>query len=444
MSHKISFISLGCSKNLVDSEHMLFFLDEAGFTFTPDALEADAVVINTCAFIDEAKQEAIDQILEMCALKNDEGSQLKAVIVAGCLAERYKEELYKEIPEIDGIVTSSSLSKVVDTVKDALEGKRPLYAGDKNAPLQEMGRVMTTPSYTAFVKISEGCDHRCSYCTIPSIRGKMRSRKKEDILAECKALVDGGAKELIIIAQDITRYGADLYGKPCLAELVREICELPVEWVRLHYMNPDGFTEELIETVASEPKVLKYLDIPIQHVSDSVLKRMHRAYKGDDVRALFRKLRERIPGVVLRTSLIVGFPGETEEDFEELCEFLKEFKIERAGVFAFSPQEETVAAALPDQHGDDTKRARSDRIAAIQEEVMEEFCSRLVGKELTVLCEEYDRLAEIWYGRSFADSPDVDGKVFFTVEGKKPHPGDFVTVFVDEIFDGCPMGRART
>jgi ribosomal protein S12 methylthiotransferase len=442
MSQKISFISLGCSKNLVDSEHMLFFLDEAGFSFTPHADQADAVVVNTCAFIDEAKQEAIDQILEMCALKNDGESNLKAVVVAGCLAQRYQDELYREIPEIDGIVTSSSIKHVVETVKEALEGKRPLYTGDKNAPMEEMGRLTVTPFYTAYVKISEGCNHRCSYCTIPSIRGRMRSRKKEDVLAECKALVESGAKELIIIAQDITRYGADLYGKPELASLIKEICRLPVEWVRLHYMNPDGFTEELIETIANEPKILKYLDIPIQHVSDTVLKRMHRAYTGDTVRSLFTTLRNRIPGVVLRTSLIVGFPGETDEDFEELCAFLKEFQIERAGVFAFSPQEDTKAAALPHQHDEETKIARSERVAAIQQEVMEAFGEGLIGRELVVLCEAYDRLAEVWFGRSFADSPDVDGKVFFTVEGKKPRPGDFVTVLVEELFDGCPIGRA--
>jgi ribosomal protein S12 methylthiotransferase len=362
MAEKIGLVSLGCSKNLVDSEQMLYLLDEAGFELTTDLDEADGVIVNTCGFIDEAKQEAIDNILELCEIKNEKDSRLRAVIVTGCLPERYREEIYTEIPEVDAVLGCSALSEIVAAVRGALDGTKPMLFGEKNAPATEIGRVPTTPPFYAYVKISEGCNNDCAYCTIPSIRGTLRSRKEEDIVSECRALAEGGAKELLIIAQDITKYGLDLYGEPRLVPLLKKLCEIDgVSWIRLHYANPDGVTDEFLELIASEEKILKYLDIPIQHISDSVLRKMNRHYDGAFVRELFKKIRKKLPDAVIRTSIIVGHPGEGEQEFSELCEFLRETEIERAGVFTFSPQENTPSAAMEGAVPDEIKEALPTR-----------------------------------------------------------------------------------
>ncbi len=442
MSEKIGLVSLGCSKNLVDSEQMLYLLDEAGYSLTTDLDEADAVIVNTCGFIDDAKSEAIENILELCEIKRDKQSRLKAIVVTGCLSERYREQLYEELPEIDAVLGCSAHVQIVEALKAALAGEKPLLFGEKDAPVAEVGRISCMPLYTAYVKIAEGCDNRCSYCTIPSIRGPLRSRREEDILAECRTLAENGAVELIIIAQDTAKYGIDLYGEARLPSLLQKICAIDsVRWVRLHYANPDGISDELIDVIAANEKIVRYLDIPIQHIDDALLAAMNRHYESDDVRRLFVKLRKRLPGVVLRTSLIAGFPGETEEKFEELCTFLREARIERAGVFAFSPQEGTPAAELPSQVDDEEKERRVSLITMLQGEIMDAYNESLVGQTLDILCEGYDRLSEVWFGRSFADSPDVDGKVFFTAKKGEAAEGRFCRVQIDELLDGEPLGH---
>ena len=442
MAEKIGLISLGCAKNLVDSEQMLWLLDEAGYEFTTDIDEADAVVVNTCGFIDEAKSEAIENILELCTIKAEKESKLRAIIVTGCLSERYRSEIYKEIPEVDAVLGCSALSEIVSAVKGALNGEKPEIFGDKNAPVKEIGRIKATPPYYAYVKLGEGCDNRCSYCAIPGIRGNLRSRTREAIIEECRALAADGAKELIIISQDITKYGMDLYGKSELPSLLKEICAIDgPKWVRLHYANPDGITDELIDVVASEPKIVKYLDIPIQHADDKVLSAMNRHYSAEYVDKLFTELRKRIPGLVLRSTVMVGFPGEGEKEFENLMKFLKKHRIERAGVFEFSPQEGTPAADMEDKVDEKISARRAERIRELQQGIMEKFEESFVGKKIDVICEGFDRVAEVWYGRSFADSPDVDGKVFF--EAKKALPeGAMVKVQVTELMDGDLFGEA--
>lgn len=443
MAEKIGLVSLGCSKNLVDSEQMLYLLDEAGFELTTDLDEADGVIVNTCGFIDEAKQEAIDNILELCEIKKEKESRLRAVVVTGCLPERYREEIYTEIPEVDAVLGCSALGEIVSAVRGALDGTKPMFFGEKNAPVREIGRIPTTPPFYAYVKLSEGCDNNCAYCTIPSIRGRLRSRKEEDIVAECRALAEGGAKELLIVAQDTTKYGIDLYGEPRLVSLLKKLCEIDgVSWIRLHYANPDGVTDALLDLIASEDKILKYLDIPIQHIDDGVLRKMNRHYDGDFVRELFKKIRKKLPDAVIRTSIIVGHPGEGEKEFSELCAFLREAKIERAGVFSFSPQENTPSAEMEGTVPDEIKTERADKVREIQYGIMDDYEKKQIGKTITVLCEDLDRIAEIWYGRSFADSPDVDGKVFFHAGSGKIKPGDFVNVKIDELMDGDLLGHA--
>lgn len=440
MPYKVGLISLGCSKNLVDSENMLYLLDEAGFELTDNIDSADAVVVNTCGFIDEAKSEAIENLLEIAELKKE--GKLRAIIATGCLVERYKDELLKEIPEIDALVGCGSYSRIVEAVTSVLDqGLQPKFYDSICTMPAEIGRIPCTPSYTAYVRIAEGCDSHCAYCVIPSLRGPFRSRKFEDIVDECRALAQGGAKELIVIAQDITCYGIDRYGRRRLPELVDALCAIDaVVWVRLHYLNPDGITEELIASIERNPKVTRYLDIPIQHIDDGILAAMNRRYTGAEVRALFADLRRRLPGLVLRTSLIVGLPGENRAKFEALCAFLRESKLERAGVFTYSPQEDTPAASMPGQVSEAEKRRRCGIVSEIQTGIMDEYNHNLIGKVILVLCEGYDRLAEIWSGRTFADSPDVDGKVFFSSE-KKLQAGAFYHVLITDVLDGDPLGR---
>ena len=430
MDRKISLISLGCAKNLVNSEQMLYLLSEAGYTLVPEPDGADAVIINTCGFIDAAKSEAIDTVLEMAELKK--AGKLGKIIVTGCLAERYQGTVMQELPEIDAVLGVGSFGDIVEAVTKALNNESVLRFGDKNAPVEETPRVVSTGPSWAYLRIAEGCNNFCAFCAIPYIRGRYRSREIENVVEEARELAEHGVKELIVIAQDITRYGTDLYGKRCLAELCRRLAEIDgVEWIRLHYLYPDQFDDELIDEIASNEKIVKYLDIPIQHINNDILKSMNRRGTGDDIRKLFKELRERIPGVVLRTSLISGLPGEGDAEFEELCSFLREAKIERAGVFPFSPEEGTPAAKMPHVDAEEAQR-RADLIMEIQAGVMDEFNASLIGKALEVLCLDYDEDSQMWVGRSCYDSPDIDGLVFFDGDGGE---GNIVYVNITAVAD---------
>ena len=430
MDRKISLISLGCAKNLVNSEQMLYLLSEAGYTLVPEPDGADAVIINTCGFIDAAKSEAIDTVLEMAELKK--AGKLGKIIVTGCLAERYQDTVMQELPEIDAVLGVGSFGDIVEAVTKALNNESVLSFGDKNAPVEETPRVVSTGPSWAYLRIAEGCNNFCAFCAIPYIRGRYRSREIENVVEEARELAEHGVKELIVIAQDITRYGTDLYGKRCLAELCRRLSEIDgVEWIRLHYLYPDQFDDELINEIASNEKIVKYLDIPIQHINNDILKSMNRRGTGDDIRKLFKELRERIPGVVLRTSLISGLPGEGDAEFEELCSFLREAKIERAGVFPFSPEEGTPAAKMPHVDAEEAQR-RADLIMEIQAGVMDEFNASLIGKTLEVLCLDYDEDSQMWVGRSCYDSPDIDGLVFFDGDGGE---GNIVYVNITAVAD---------
>ncbi len=432
---RVALISLGCPKNLVNSEEMLALLQEAGYLFVPDPADADAVVINTCAFIESAKSEAIEKILETAALR-EENPALK-IVVAGCLAQRYREEIRQELPEVDGILGTGSYSEVVSVVEAVLAGGKPSLCGAVSAPLRELPRAVSTGPSWAYLRIAEGCDNRCAYCVIPSLRGRFRSRPRESILEEARLLALSGVKELIIVAQDITRYGTDLYGKRCLAELLKELCKLDVRWVRLHYLYPEEIDDELIDVIASEKKICRYLDIPIQHINDEILRRMNRRGTGGEIRALFQKLRERIPGLVLRTSIITGLPGEGEAEFEELCAFLRETKIERAGFFPYSPEEGTPAAAMEDRCTAEEAQRRAELCMELQAEIMDGFAESFVGKTLEVLCMGAEDDGAPW-GRSQYDSPDIDSRVIFSGTAK---PGDMVTVTVTAAEDGELIGE---
>ncbi len=432
MKKSIALISLGCAKNLVNSEQMLYLLDEAGYALSPDPEGCDAVIINTCGFIDAAKSEAIDTILQMAELKA--AGKLGKIIVTGCLPERYRDDIRAELPEIDAILGVGSFADIVSALDEAFAGNIVEYFGDKNAPVDELPRVVSTGPSWAYLKIAEGCDNFCAFCAIPYIRGRYRSRSMTNILEEARSLAEHGVKELIVIAQDITKYGTDLYGKRSLAELCSKLSEIDgIEWIRLHYTYPDQFDDELIDEIASNDKIVKYLDIPIQHINDGILRAMNRHGTSDDIRRLFKDLRQRIPGLVLRTSIIAGLPGEGEAEFEELCEFLREAKIERAGVFPFSPEEGTRAAKM--EHVDfETAQRRAELIMQLQSEIMEEFCRSQVGKTLRVLCEGYDEEQKMFFGRSYADSPDIDGLVFFDGAGCE---GNIVDVKITAITDEC-------
>lgn len=430
MDRKISLISLGCAKNLVNSEQMLYLLSEAGYTLVPEPDGADAVIINTCGFIDAAKSEAIDTVLEMAELKK--AGKLGKIIVTGCLAERYQDTVMQELPEIDAVLGVGSFGDIVEAVTKALNNESVFSFGDKNAPVEETPRVVSTGPSWAYLRIAEGCNNFCAFCAIPYIRGRYRSREIENVVEEARELAEHGVKELIVIAQDITRYGTDLYGKRCLAELCRRLAEIDgVEWIRLHYLYPDQFDDELIDEIANNEKIVKYLDIPIQHINNDILKSMNRRGTGDDIRRLFKELRERIPGVVLRTSLISGLPGEGDAEFEELCSFLREAKIERAGVFPFSPEDGTPAAKMPHVDAEEAQR-RADLIMEIQAGVMDEFNASLIGKTLEVLCLDYDEDSQMWVGRSCYDSPDIDGLVFFDGDGGE---GNIVYVNITAVAD---------
>ena len=435
MEKTYALISLGCAKNLVNSEQMLYLMSEAGYTLVSDPDGADLVIVNTCGFIDAAKSEAIDNILEMAELKK--AGRLGGLIVTGCLPERYKETILAELPEIDAVLGISNFKDIAAAANTVMEGRTLSLFSDQSAPVDELPRVVTTGPGWAWLRIAEGCDNFCAFCAIPYIRGRYRSRSLENILEEARDLANHGAKELIVIAQDITRYGTDLYGKRMLAELCRRLSEIEgVKWLRLHYLYPDQFDDELIDEIASNPKIVKYLDIPIQHINNRILRSMNRRGTGDEIRALFKTLRERVPGLVLRTSLIAGLPGEGEAEFEELCAFLREAKIERVGVFPFSPEEGTPAAKMEHVDFEEAQR-RADLIMELQAPIMDEFCASFLGKTLDVLCEGYDEESGLWYGRSYADSPEIDGQVFFEGDGRE---GEFARVLIDSAEDGLLYG----
>ena len=434
----IGFISLGCAKNQVDCERMMYRVQEAGHMVKADIVGSDVVVINTCGFIDSANAEAIDYILQAAALKAE--GLVGKILVTGCMSQRYQEDILKEMPEVDGILGTGSYTQIVPAIEALLEDNQVVDFGSIDAPEEETGRVMTTPEHYAFIKIAEGCDNRCSYCIIPYLRGKFRSRQMDDVLYEARLLAAGGVKELIVVAQDTSRYGTDLPGhKRLLPQLLRELCAIEeLKWVRVHYVYPDEIDDEFIEVMATEPKIVKYLDIPIQHCNSKILKLMNRRGDGDFLRALFAKLRSRIPGLVIRTSLITGLPGEGEEEFQELCDFLRELRLERVGAFAFSPQEGTPAFDMeyPDN---ETAQKRAELIEMLQSGIMDDYNAAMMGKTLDILVDGYDEELEQFYGRSYADSPDIDGRVW--IASQEPlREGDFVQVVIDGCADGDLTG----
>ena len=434
----VSFISLGCDKNRVNTEQMMALCLQSGMTVQEDCNGSDVVVINTCGFIDSAKLEAIDTILSVAELKA--AGEVGRILVTGCLSQRYQAELLKELPEVDGIMGTGSYGDIVSAVEKVAAGQEYSRFADINGPVEELPRVISTPMHYAYLRIAEGCSNRCAYCVIPSLRGKYRSRRMEDILSEARALAEGGVKECIVIAQDITRYGVDIYKEKKLPELLRELCKLDFHWIRLHYLYPDCITDELIDTIAAEPKICKYMDIPIQHCNDAVLQAMRRRETKAGLQALFARLRSRIPGLVLRTSIITGLPYEDEAAFEELCDFLQEEKIPRAGAFAYSPEEGTPAAEMRNRVDTDEARNRAELIMQVQEQVMDQFNESRLGSVTEVLCDGFDTQAMAYVGRSRAESPGIDGNIYFTAE-RDVQPGEFVPVRVTGIMDGDLTGE---
>ena len=434
----IGFISLGCAKNQVDCERMMYRAQEAGHTVKGDIVGSDVVVINTCGFIDSAKSEAIDFILQSAALKAE--GLVGKILVTGCLSQRYQTMILEEMPEVDGILGTGSYTEIVPAIEALLNDEQVVDFGSIDAPEQETGRIMTTPEHYAFIKIAEGCDNRCSYCIIPYLRGKFRSRQMDDALYEARLLAASGVKELIVVAQDTSRYGTDLTkGKSLLPELLRQLCQIEeLQWIRVHYVYPDEIDDDFIEVMATEPKIVKYLDIPIQHCNSKILKLMNRRGDGAFLRQLFRKLRDRIPGLVIRTSLITGLPGEGEEEFQELCEFLRELRLERVGAFAFSPEEGTPAAEMEFVDNEIAVK-RAETIEMIQSAIMDDWCDSMIGRKLEVLVDGFDEEAEQFYGRSYADSPDIDGRVWIATE-EPIREGQFVTVTIDGCIEGDLSG----
>ena len=437
---KVAFISLGCAKNLVNTEQMMALTRDAGYELVSDPEGADVAVLNTCGFIDSAKSEAIQNILELAALKD--AGKLGKLLVAGCLSQRYQSELEQEMPEVDGVLGTGSYTDIVSALEEVTAGGHPRRFGDIDHTEEDGARVVSTPPYTAYLKIAEGCDNRCSYCIIPYLRGRYRSRSMESLLAEAKALADRGVQELIVIAQDITRYGTDLYGRRRLGELLTELCKLPFHWIRLHYLYPDEVDDDLIDVIAREHKILKYIDIPLQHINDGILKAMNRRSTKAEIIALLNKLRQRLPGLVLRTSLICGLPGEGEAEFEELCQFLREQKLQRVGVFQFSPEEGTLAERMEDQVPGEVAARRVELVVDLQSRIMDEYNEERLGTVMEVLCEGFDSQAGCFVGRTYADSVEIDGHVYFTAAGVVP-AGAFVNVRITGVSDGDLTGEVE-
>ena len=436
---KVGFISLGCSKNLVDTEVMLYNLHKAGFEITPNEEEAEIIVVNTCGFIESAKAESIESILDAESLKK--WGKCRHIIATGCMVERYGEEVMREMPEVDALVGLGSLADIADACLAVMRGEKYISFKDKETMPLGGDRIVTTEPHTAYLKIAEGCDNKCSYCAIPLIRGRLRSRPIEDIVNEAKDLEAMGVKEINLIAQDTTRYGLDLYGEYKLATLVRAITEnTTIPWIRLLYCYPDKITDELISELANNPRLLKYMDIPVQHISDKILKSMNRHGNKATIVDAITRLRERVPGIVLRTTAMVGFPGESDEDFEELCDFVKWAQFDRFGAFTFSAEEGTEAALLDGQIDEQVKQDRYDCLMQTQLTVTEEKNKEYIGKTITVLVDGFDAVGEVYFARSYADAPDVDGKVYFKSR-RRINAGAFVEVKITEVLDYDLVGE---
>ena len=438
MPYRICLISLGCAKNQVNSEQMLYLLNQAGHEVVGEVDGCDVAIVNTCGFIDSAKSEAIDQILQLAEVKKAGG--LKKILVTGCLSQRYENDILESLPEVDGMLGTGSFGQICQAVEDVMHDGKPLYFGDKSGPIEEIGRVVTTGPGWAYLRIAEGCDNCCAYCVIPRLRGRYRSRPMNELLDEASELASAGVKELIVIAQDITRYGTDLNGEHQLAALLRELCKLDFHWIRLHYLYPDDITDELVDTIAQEKKIVPYLDIPIQHCNDDILKAMNRRDTKESIRKVFHDLRARIPGLVLRTSIIAGLPGEGEKEFEELCDFLREEKIERAGVFPFSPEEGTKAATMEHVPMEEAQR-RTELLVDVQSDIIDEYNESVLGDVREVLCEGWSEEAQSFVGRSYAESVDIDGKIYFSANCDIM-AGEFVNVRLTGTMDGELTGEA--
>ena len=440
MSYKVGMVSLGCSKNQVDGEMLLATVQQAGYTLCNSEEEADAVIVNTCGFIESAKKESIDEILQLARRK--EAGKLKAIVVKGCLAERYQTEIRKELPEVDAVLGIGANKDIALALKEALEGhKKELFASKYDLSLSGE-RVLSTPKFYAYLKISDGCDNCCTYCAIPLIRGRFRSRTMEDIVAEAEQLVANGVKELIVIAQDTTRYGEDIYGKLMLPELLRRLCKIEgAHWIRLLYCYPNRITDELIDVIATEDKILKYIDLPLQHSVGRVLSEMNRGEDTESLTALIQKMRDRIPNMVIRTTFIAGFPGETEEEFNQMAEFSRNIRFDRMGCFAYSQEEDTPAALMPNQIDEDVKQHRAQIMMEEQMDILQQLGQQRIGTIMEILVEGYDEYSGCYYGRSYADSPDIDGKVLFTAVNILPTPGDFVHVHITDCTNCDLMGE---
>lgn len=439
MAYKVGMVSLGCPKNQMDAELMLARLEQAGYTLTADAALADVVIVNTCGFIEDAKKESIDQILEFAQLKKE--GRIQRIIVTGCLAERYQAELAAELPECDGVLGLGANRDIAEAVKTVLAGAPVVRFPDKGCWDLDGQRVQTTPSFFAYLRVGDGCNNRCAYCAIPLIRGPLRSRGMEALVDEARSLAAAGVKELVLVAQDTTLYGQDWDGASHLPELLDRLCEIDeLKWIRLLYCYPEHITDDLLGTMARQDKVVKYMDIPIQHASGEVLASMNRPGDEASLRALMAHIRERVPGIVLRTTVMTGFPGETEEQFEQLCTFVRDMRFERLGCFAFSPEEGTKAATMAGQVPEQEKQRRRDVIMQEQALVAARYNEEQIGRTLEVLVESYDRYAGCWFGRSAADAPDIDGKVFFSAPKGAVRAGDMVRITITDALDWDLMG----
>lgn len=440
MKYKVGIVSLGCAKNQVDAEMLLSKLNKGRFEIVEDVAMSDAAIVNTCAFIEPAKQESIEEILELAKLKSE--GKIKCLIVTGCLAERYKEDVMRQLPEIDACVGLGANDKIAEIISDALLGnKREVFPPKENLSL-EGDRIQSTPRHYAYLKIAEGCDNHCTYCAIPMIRGRYRSRTIESLVKEAEWLAEGGVKELILIAQDTSYYGNDIYGKPMLPKLLKELCKIDsLKWIRVLYCYPERITDELIDTIASEDKIVKYLDLPLQHCNAELLKVMNRKGSYEELTALIKKLRDKIPNITLRSTFITGFPGESEEQFEELSKFVYEIKFQRMGCFPYSLEENTPAAKLLNQIDDDIKQKRAEIITNQQQFIMEQYAENMIGEEVEVVVEGFDKYAECYFGRTAGDCPEVDGNIFFTASAVKPSEGSFVKVRVTDFLGIDPVGE---
>lgn len=437
---KVGMVSLGCPKNRMDAEIMLARLKKSGFELVSDVSLADVMIVNTCGFIEEAKRESIEQILEFGRLK-DEGI-IKKIIVTGCMAERYREEVLKELPECDAVLGLGANRDIVKALNSVLGGEKVESFPDKSCWNFDGERLQTTPWYYAYIRIGDGCSNCCSYCAIPGIRGKLRSREMDSILDEARGLAQNGVKELILVAQDTTLYGVDIYGRPMLPELLKRLCEIGgIKWIRVLYCYPEHVTGRLLDVISNQEKIVKYLDLPIQHVSKKVLKAMNRPGDYQSLKHRIQQIRAAVPGIVLRTTVMTGFPGEGEKEFDELCRFINEIRFERLGCFAFSPEEGTPAAVMPNQVEDSVKQRRREIVMQEQSRISDWYNNEQIGRTLNILVEGYDRYADCWFGRSEADAPEIDGKVFFRCAPGKVKPGDMTRVLITGTIDWDLMGE---